>query len=104
VVELKAKIEEEAYDDWVDITYSSLALIEELEEKLINRDFYLVGGALIFIWMYLQFHLGSRFLAFIGIILILFNVPLTTFIFKVIFRITYINSNHFLIIFMILPL
>jgi hypothetical protein len=66
---------------------------------VMNEDFYELGMqdssfsglSIMFVFSYLTYHLGSFFLAYIGIILILFSFPLTVLVTEGILGVTFFN-------------
>lgn len=77
---------------------------------VMNEDFYTLGMkdssfsglSIMFVYGYLTYHLGSLFLAWIGIVLILFSFPLTVLVTEGIFRVTFFCQLHTLVIFIVL--
>jgi len=58
--------------------------------------------SIMFVFGYLTYHLGSFFLAYIGVVLILLSFPLTVLVTEGILRVTFFNSLHTLVIFIVL--
>ena len=69
---------------------------------LVINDAYFAFYSLAFVFLYLWYHLGSFFLANIGIGIIIFSFPFTACICNGIFGVTYFGFLHVLIIFIVL--
>ena len=78
-----------------------LPLMEKFQE-LINNDGGFAMFSVIFVFITFCIHLKSFFLAFIGIMIILFSFPLTVMITEGILRCTFFSSLHTLAIFIVL--
>jgi protein dispatched 1 len=69
---------------------------------LVIKDAYFAFYSLFFVFIYLWYHLGSFFLANIGISIIVFSFPFTAVIVNGILGVTYFGFLHVLIIFIVL--
>lgn len=77
---------------------------------VMQEDFYLLsmedtsyaGFSIMFVFGYLTYHLGSCFLSAIGVVLILLSFPMTVLVTEGILRVTFFNSLHTLVIFIVL--
>jgi len=78
-----------------------LPLWEEFE-TLLNNDASFAGFSVIFVFCFFIFHLKSFFLAFVGIMIILFSFPFTVLITEGVLRCTFFSSLHTLAIFIVL--
>ena len=58
--------------------------------------------SLTFVFCYLWYHLGSIFLAVVGISIIVFSFPMTSCIANGIFGVTYFGFLHILVVFIVL--
>jgi len=70
--------------------------------RLVKQDTNYAVFSVGFVFCYLIYHLGSIYLAFIGIAIILFSFPVTSLIYTGILRCLYFGSLHNLVIFIVL--
>jgi len=66
------------------------------------EDTSYAGFSIMFVFGYLTYHLGSCFLSAIGVVLILLSFPMTVLVTEGILRVTFFNSLHTLVIFIVL--
>jgi predicted RND superfamily exporter protein len=70
--------------------------------SLVIKDAYFALYSLTFVFCYLYWHLSSIFLAFIGILIIIFSFPFTACITYGLFGVKYFGFLHVLIVFIVL--
>jgi protein dispatched 1 len=70
--------------------------------EMVTKDTQWAVFSVLFVFIYFIIHLQSIFLAAIGILMILFSFPVTSFINEAILRNTYYSSLHTLVIFIVL--
>jgi protein dispatched 1 len=68
----------------------------------VNKDLLWAGGSLIFVFLYISFHLKSVFLGFCSVFIIILSLPVTLVIYSLIFQIKYYAALHNLVIFIVL--
>jgi len=69
---------------------------------LVKTDTNYAVFSVAFVFFYLIYHLGSIYLAFIGIIIILFSFPVTSLFYRGLLKCYYFGSLHNLVIFIVL--
>jgi hypothetical protein len=70
--------------------------------SLVINDAFYAFYSLTFVFFYLWYHLSSLFLAFNGILIIVFSFPMTACIVNGVFGVTYFGFLHVLIVFIVL--
>ena len=71
-------------------------------DLMIKKDTGFAVFSVLFVFLYLNVHLRSIFLATVGIILIMFSFSITAIVCEGIFRVTYYSNLHSLTIFIVL--
>lgn len=69
--------------------------------KQANKDVMWAGASVLFVYIYFFIHFRSIVLATYCIILILFSFSLTQVLYKEVFQITFFNSLHYLVVFIV---
>lgn len=67
-----------------------------------NSDLVWTMASVMFVFCYLWLHTTSLWLAYIGIVQILFSLPLAFFFYRLVFQIPYYSQLHILVIFLVL--
>ena len=70
--------------------------------SLVGKDAFFAFYSLFFVYLYLYYHLGSFFLASIGISIIVFSFPMTSVITRSLLGVNYFGFLHVLIVFIVL--
>ncbi|CAM9109747.1 unnamed protein product, partial [Heterosigma akashiwo] len=86
----------------VDVYWYNAALLNEIFLVIVQTDFTWAIGSMFFVFLYMTFHMRSLFLAFNGILQVIFSFIPGFFIFRVVITCTYFQSLHLLAIFVIL--
>ena len=68
------------WDQRVEIIFASEIISDDFFDDLIINDTMWALGSVSFVFIYLWFYLGSFFLSFIGVILIVLSFPITALI------------------------
>jgi len=77
VYELQELLAEVFWDDRVEIIFASGIIGDDFFDDIIINDTMWALGSVSFVFIYLWFYLGSFFLSFIGVILIVLSFPIT---------------------------
>ena len=77
-------------------------LNEEEFETILNTDFALALFSFLFVWFWIRVHVGSCTVASLSMLQILVSLPLSIFVYFVVFRISYFGAMQMLVIFIIL--
>jgi len=77
-------------------------LTRNIFRKLVVDDTNYAVFSVMFVFLYLIFHLRSLYLAFIGIAIVLFSFPVTSFLYNGVLGCLYFGSLHNLVIFIVL--
>ena len=75
---------------------------QQMFNEMVTKDTQWAVFSVLFVFIYFIIHLQSIFLAAVGILMILFSFPVTSFINEAILRNTYYSSLHTLVIFIVL--
>ena len=70
--------------------------------RVVSTDLMWTLLAMAFVFSYITFHTGSFFLAFVGIVQILFSLPVSFFFYYYFFQISFYSQLHILTIFLVL--
>ena len=68
---------------------------EEKIDELIDQDFLLAGASFVFVTIYISIHIGSGFLGGTAMLAVGISYPVTLFIIRFIFQITFFMSLNF---------
>jgi len=71
-------------------------------EKMIDQDFAFAIGAVLVVWAYMCFHLGSVFQASVALVQIMCSVPVTALLYKGVFQIDFFSSVHILSVYLVI--
>jgi hypothetical protein len=81
---------------------SNSFITRNIFRKLIKEDTNYAVFSVGFVFAYLIYHLGSLYLAFVGIMIILFSFPVTSMLYMGVLKCLYFGSLHNLVIFIVL--
>ena len=93
--------EEMTYLDHTTIIFSEEVVNEQLETQA-QEDTMWAGGSVIFVTLYFIFHLESVILAFYSMLLVLLSFPVTQALYRGALGITFFDTIHNLVIFIVL--
>jgi predicted RND superfamily exporter protein len=71
-------------------------------KELVKQDIWWAAAACIFVFVYLAFHMGSFFLSFFSVMLIIFSFGITQCIYGFILGIRYFQVLHCMAVFLVL--
>lgn len=69
---------------------------------MVEGDLTLAGFSIIFVFSWMWYHLGSFFMATMGMVQIILSIPVTIFIYALIYQVPYFTQLHTLTIFLVL--
>ena len=70
--------------------------------RLVNEDFMVAFGSVVFVWFYISKHTGSLFVGSMAMLQITLSLPLSLFWYRCVFWIRYFSTMQMLVIFVIL--
>lgn len=85
----------------IDSYYFMPALILEVLLKIVSRDGMLAIVSFLFVFFYIRLSVGSWFLALVGFIEIVLSIPISWFIFSVVFKIKYFSFLNVLCLYIV---
>jgi protein dispatched 1 len=92
----------ETQTDDVEVLFESLELLSYFWQKQVDKDLRWAFGSVLFVWLYMAFHMHSMFLGIGGMLQILLAFPLGFLIYKAVLGISIFQSLHGLSIFLLL--
>ena len=92
----------EENSDGMEALLTSDAIRRKEFRAIMNGDMGYAVFSVLFVILYIGFHLESWFLSMIGMLLIGFSFSLSALIYQGIFRITYLSNLHYLVVFIVL--
>ena len=69
---------------------------------MIQYDLSWAGASILAVWVYMSFHTGSVFVGTLGMFEILMSFPVSIFIYRVLFRVSYLGNIQILSVFVVL--
>lgn len=102
VTGLRSYLNEKYENEGFEIIVFSDVFTDDLFQKILNEDLYYNAYSLLFLLLMYSTHLRSLFLATVLLILILFSYPVTAFITKGIFGVTYFNQLQVMVMFVVI--
>lgn len=94
--------DDSAIDGLVVVFFSQALAGSDFFERMITADLMWAMGSILFVLCVLIYHTGSAFLGGLGMLQILFSLPCTLFVYRIIFGITFLTQMHVLSIFLVL--
>ena len=82
--------------------FSSYSLFFKVLQVDIDKDLVNTSLAIIFVFFYIWFHVGSLFVAFTSMCMILLSYPLTQVIYTVVLQISFNNPTNSVTLFIVL--
>ena len=82
--------------------WNSQLIQEEEFQAALNSDFSFVIFSFLFVWFWMWVHVGSFAVASFSMLQILISLPLSMFIYSVVFQIGYFGAMQILVVFIIL--
>ena len=70
--------------------------------SVIQYDLSWAGASILAVWVYMSFHTGSVFVGTLGMFEILMSFPVSIFIYRVLFRVSYLGNIQILSVFVVL--
>lgn len=89
-------------DSDIDLVFFNSRIIQAEFDRTTLTDLYWAGLSIAFVFLIMSFHMRSFFLGGVGIAMILVTVPVTLFLYRLVFRVSFFQSIHTLTIFIIL--
>ena len=88
--------------DGIEVRYWGFDLQQLEFQNTVNFDMMFSMGSLVFVYVWIWVHVGSYFLASIGMLQIVASLPIGNAIYRQIFQIDYFDTLHTLVIFLVL--
>jgi len=86
----------------ISVLWNSQLIQEEEFQAALNSDFSFVIFSFLFVWFWMWVHVGSFAVASFSMLQILISLPLSMFIYSVVFQIGYFGAMQILVVFIIL--
>jgi protein dispatched 1 len=102
--EMRNDLTLEGQDRWpnVERRFTSYNLFFRVMQTEIDKDILNMSLAIIFVFLYIWFHVGSLFVGLISMCMILLSFPLTQVIYTVVLRISFNNPTNSVTLFIVL--
>lgn len=71
-------------------------------QSIIGYDLSWAGASILAVWVYMAFHTGSMFVASLGMFEILASFPVSIFLYRVLFQVSYLGNIQILSVFVVL--
>ena len=106
MAEIASRFEKEATKAGTPIPFKTYVInvvyYDDQVMELLRGDFRLISLSLIFVFVYIAFHLRSVFLSLVATVSIIVSFFLTLLLYRWVFGITYFSSLHVLAVFVVL--
>jgi len=99
---LRSVYRDTAVADNIECSFFNIELLNNEFERLLPSDFIMAFGSMTFVGIWMGIYTRSLFLTVACTSYILFSIPVSLFVYKIIFRILYFDFIHILVIFIIL--
>ncbi|GMH39835.1 hypothetical protein BSKO_07739 [Bryopsis sp. KO-2023] len=86
----------------LEVIFFSISLNEDEFTRVVQTDFLWAFLSIFSVWVYMLVHLGSVFLATVGIFEVFMSFPAAYVLYRVVFQIEYFDFLHLLVIFILL--
>jgi len=86
----------------ISVLWSSQNVQQQEFATALNNDFALVIFSFLFVWLWMRVHVGSCIVASFSMLQILVSLPLSLFIYRIVFWIPYFGPMQILVVFIIL--
>jgi hypothetical protein len=89
-------------EDGTDIRFYAGYLRSKDSQRIIGFDLSWAGASILAVWVYMSLHTGSVFVASLGMFEILASFPVSIFLYRVFFRVSYLGNIQILSVFVVL--
>jgi protein dispatched 1 len=89
-------------EDGTDIRFYAGYLRSKDSQRIIGLDLSWAGASILAVWVYMSLHTGSVFIASLGMFEILASFPVSIFLYRVFFRVSYLGNIQILSVFVVL--
>jgi protein dispatched 1 len=89
-------------EDGTDIRFYAGYLRSKDSQRIIGLDLSWAGASILAVWVYMSLHTGSVFVASLGMFEILASFPVSIFLYRVFFRVSYLGNIQILSVFVVL--
>ena len=89
-------------EDGTDVRFYAGYLRSKDSQRIIGFDLSWAGASILAVWVYMAAHTGSVFVASLGMFEILASFPVSIFLYRVFFRVSYLGNIQILSVFVVL--
>ena len=89
-------------ENGTDVRFYAGYLRSKDSQRIIGYDLSWAGASILAVWVYMTAHTGSAFIATLGMFEILASFPVSIFLYRVLFRVSYLGNIQILSVFVVL--
>ena len=89
-------------ENGTDVRFYAGYLRSKDSQRIIGFDLSWAGASIFAVWVYMSLHTGSPFIATLGMFEILASFPVSIFLYRVLFRVSYLGNIQILSVFVVL--